>query len=331
MEVARRQYEVGKTQACYRRLLQMLRKDPTVWLRNSYFINAVFADVGRLDELNALLDEALKSYPGINFSSSGYDPQLIDAMRRQRHEARKRDIPPLLVICQHKSGSEAIHTRLVEEFAVPTMRISLQTMPLDHVIQSWASDFAEGGCLGGPHLNATPENCAKLERAGIRKLVVHVRDPRQSLLSQTHYVRTVRESSGDERLIYREFLDQAKPLSECIDECLDRYLGVTIDWISGWIAAAEKFEILFTTYEQFRFDSTQFYNDMTSFLGLPPLRLRDSELVGHHFRSGRSSEWLEVFTPEQRERCAAQIPTAMMRRFHWSREAQWSSLGDYAA
>ena len=327
METARRQYAAGRKQHCYRRLLELLRVDPTIWLRNNYFVDAVFADVGRLHELNALLGAALKKYPGFHFSQADYDPARIAIVQKQREAALGRNVPPVLIICQHKSGSEAIHAHLAERLELPTMRISLQTMPTDEVVQSWAADFARGGCLGGPHLDPTPDNLKKLARAKLRKFVVHVRDPRQSLLSQTHYVKTVRENGSEERLIYREFSDQSKDLTQRIDECLDRYLDHTVSWVENWLKAAEQFEILFTTYEQFRFDARRFYARISSFFDLPAVSGDDRETIGKHFRSGRTDEWARVLTPEQNERCNARLSVDLLRRFHWPEPMHALSIG----
>src|SRR5262249_60039065 len=119
-------------------------------------------------------------------------------------------------------------------FNLPSFCYSLVSL---EVVESWARDYARGGACHSSHLQPTPENVARLKRCGIDKLIVHVRDPRQALLSLMHHVTPY--PRGPEG-----------PLDQRIETAADDYLA-SIRWIEGWLDAEDEIRILFSRFEDF--------------------------------------------------------------------------------
>ncbi len=96
-----------------------------------------------------------------------------------------------------KSGSVFLADHLASLYRTPFARIGVDSFPRSLVIPGRAEVLAQGGLWDQMHLDASPENLDQLERAGIRKIYLHVRDPRQATLSWAHHLESADMTGGN--------------------------------------------------------------------------------------------------------------------------------------
>jgi hypothetical protein len=277
---------------------------------------------GRARELVPILDSAQRRSPEIEVGR--FRGFVIEQCR-----AIADGIPSILLITLPKSGSVYTTTRLSKKLGAPQCRISLDLTPIDHVVPSWAESFARGGAVCQEHLDASPDNLEVLAASGVKKLQIHVRDPRQATISWIHHVETM----VDENSYLRDLSSPALPddydersFSEKIDWHIDNHLPALAKWSAAWLAASSRDDLgiamRFSLYEDFHHDQTAFFADLLEFFGvygfdIRALSSRSLERNGLHFRRGEVDEWRRVFSAEQCTRATDAIPKDLGTRFMW--------------
>ncbi|MCZ6523737.1 MAG: sulfotransferase domain-containing protein [Alphaproteobacteria bacterium] len=156
-------------------------------------------------------------------------------------------------------------------------------------------------------------------------MVVHLRDPRQAMLSNLHHIagtfeETVRIMRSPPPAEY-----PAWSVAERADWLLKSYFPELLAWVEGWLAAERDpgngIEILFTTYEDFHADQGTVFDQIIAFHGLARSDLTAANEVeknrATHFRRGTTDEWRETFTPAQQAAMWARMPRGLSERFSW--------------
>lgn len=238
-------------------------------------------------------------------------------------------LPPMLFNTLPKSASESIWNRLAEGLGMAQAHVSIGLFPDCCVVGPRAATLAQGGLIVKEHLPATAHNLAMLGAAGVRKVVFHVRDPRQATLSWAHFVRddvSMRLMAPIWRRIVPPAAVLRQDLAAAIDWSIANYLPLLVGVIEGWMAVeagrTQGFEVLFTEFEAFRRDESAFLDSLLGFYGVPRDRWdpsRSDEAAIIHLRKGETEEWRRVFTPAQAAAAAERLPEAMARRFGWVR------------
>lgn len=179
------------------------------------------------------------------------------------------------------------------------------------------------------HAPAVPQNLFGL-RMVVDRLIVHVRDPRQALLSFVYYLQQTNDYRSPEYLISTQL--RLPPdyfslsLTEQINWQIEKwYLPDAIKWIKGWIDADQDPlfypKILFTKQEDLATEPKMFFESILNFYEIETARFVFPEKpcfqATKHLRKGSVNEWREVFTPEQIERCAEVIPELIFKKFGW--------------
>jgi hypothetical protein len=113
----------------------------------------------------------------------------------------------MALVTMPKSGSLYLLMRFVEGLNIPPYHISLDLFPHDHLVPAWAEDLARGGAIAQEHLDASEANLDLLRRAGVTRIVVQVRDPRQAALSWTYHI----DGITGERTSVRRLMPSAVP------------------------------------------------------------------------------------------------------------------------
>jgi hypothetical protein len=186
--------------------------------------------------------------------------------------------------------------------------------------------FAGGSYVSQNHLAPSPENLQILEHFGCR-VVLHLRDPRQALVSLVHHLDRVCNGDDSERLLM--FAPRTPPgyfasdFARKLDWQIDTYLPLMTDWITRWVALhdARRLPILLTNCAEMSRDIGALCRRICDFSGIPSERLRLVDIpktIDNHFRLGDDGEWLRVYSPEQIERAGAIVPAELARRFGWS-------------
>jgi hypothetical protein len=203
-------------------------------------------------------------------------------------------------------------------FSLPSVMYSVVT---SRVMENWARDYERGGASYTTHLAPRADSAGRLKRAGINKLIVHVRDPRQSILSFVHHL----DLYPDHLVAVKRVAEKAAPdgdMAAKTEAVLGEY-DKSVKWIEGWVGLSSEFEILFSTFEDFVTDRAAFVDRYLAFYGGPTEYFdRDAALTDHsgtdyHFRSGKVDEWREVLPAHLAKTLTDRLPEPLMERFNW--------------
>jgi hypothetical protein len=252
---------------------------------------------------------------------------LVDGGSAVDESAAEVTRPSVLFNALPKSASSYCFEVLRRIGGLHDLGISVGLFPYDRIAwQRYVGFATRGGYIAHHHLDASAVNLWLLRARPVR-LVVHVRDPRQALLSWLHHLNRNATESGEVLP-----LTTASPPpgwfrlaeSDQIDWLIDHHLPLFVDWIQKWVAAAESgdIEVCFTTFEDMVAEPKAFFLRLAQHCALEEAPLSDClpdprrERV-FLFRRGLIDEWKEVYSREQTQRVARLVPPALLRRFSW--------------
>ncbi len=299
-----------------RYILQRLPEAPTAW---APLANLLLAR-GRYEEAEAICAR-------LNLALNTIRSDRATFIER-RNAAMLSGMPPMLITTLPKSASETIWNRLAEGLGLAQSHISLGLFPDCCILGPRAGDFAQGGVISKEHVAASGHNLQMLRQAGIRRVLVHLRDPRQAMLSWAHFVR----DDVSMRLlapIWRRIVPPASVLSQdleaVIDWSVEHYLKLQVDWIRTWLAAADDpdngLEILFLDFEGFKRDSDDYLGRVLAFFRVAPEafdRERGASAEDVHLRLGETEEWRKVLSPAQQARALEILTPELCQRLGWT-------------
>ena len=252
------------------------------------------------------------------------DPQTW--LRTRKRAVRNRR-PRIVLNTIPKSASETVWNRLAKGLDMAQCHVSLGLFPNCTAVPARMRDFGKGGIITKEHLAPTAFNVRALRDAGVDRMVLHLRDPRQVLLSWAYFVRDdiARTPLGP---LWRQTCPPADVLkadfSALLDWCVDRYLPYVVAFIEGWQAIADDSDtplaVHFATFEHFLEAPSDHIGAILDFHETPRTAIGDdANAADGHFRRGQRDEWRDVLTAEQKARANAQLSGAMMDRFGWIR------------
>lgn len=244
-------------------------------------------------------------------------PYPMDSMTyaRMREASIEKGLPSCLFVPMAKSGSISVGAILNSGFSLVSMTYGLRVIP------SWAREYNKGGACHATHLIGTDENISRLIDAGITKAIVHVRDPRQVILSLVHH-KVKYERTFDEVRKY-SYVDM--PLPEKVDFVFKNNWEKIIEWIELWVEASKRMEITFTTFEDFVTDKDRFIRKVLDAYGGPrdyfdyDAAITQRSGTDYHLRKGLTDEWREAFTPAQYEFANETMPEHFFEMFGWQK------------
>ena len=282
--------------------------------RASFPLDSTTLHTGKSRELATWLDALIVEYPNMHLLCDD-DQKTVQRIIELRESNIQKGLPSIVLVTQGKAASVSVASIFNSGFNLPSVAYSFVTL---EVIESWARDYARGGACYTTHLLPTRRNIACLKRSGIDKVIVHVRDPRQSLLSMIHHV-----SRYPDQLVRlaREFGE--KSIAQQIDDLLAVYVS-RVHWILGWIEAESEMNIMFSTFEEFVQDEERFIRRYLDFYGAPIEHFSYQNAVtrhegtDYHFRSGEIAEWRDHFPSKQASYLSNWIPRELKERFGWS-------------
>jgi len=254
---------------------------------------------------------------------------------------KKDKIPGVMVNSMPKSATMSIWGSLHSGLGIPRVFISnnVRSYKYEIVDPEKAKRFVKGGCAAQGHLAATNLNLFLMERAGIDRMVIHVRDPRQAMLSWVHFIDKLYKADSllvmdyplcddyfslthEEQIHCEQYF--LKKLEEKISVHIEHYMPMLIEWLIGWMEQEEhpkcNIKIKFTRFEDFKYEPEKFYRDILSFYNIDMARFKmpDFNLHGKsHFRKGLVEEFRDVFTSEQMGKVNDMIPDRIFNKFGW--------------
>ena len=187
--------------------------------------------------------------------TSGDRLRLSPRDKLQRYRARRRDIPGIILNTLPKSASVYILSKLSGGLKIPHRYIHIGRFPDNLIVPDLTKELARGGMIAQSHFPAKGHNLVTLQRCGIDRIIVHVRDPRQAMLSWVHHV-IKRRSRQHPELVGIDVLPPESyfslPLTDLITWHIENYLPVQIKWIEDWLDASEdsmwNVKVRFTKY-----------------------------------------------------------------------------------
>ena len=194
------------------------------------------------------------------------------------------------------------------------------------IVESWAADYARGGACHVTHLKPDRRQVRNLRDAGVQKLIVYVRDPRQTLVSAVHHLEMYPDQFVEFRrdADLRERSQDSRRIGDAALRILPFYLQ-SVEWIEHWTKMESEIQILFSTFEEITsdFDSfieryLAFYGGNTRFFSKTNATARH-EGSYYHLRRGSIDEWLEVFTKDEADYLSSLLPETLKERFRWGR------------
>jgi Sulfotransferase domain len=256
-----------------------------------------------------------------------------DDMRHRQEAACRRKIPAIMFVAMMKSASEFIRENIIHALDVPEIGLSIGTVPRDKVVPSAVRQLVKGGAIARSHMSA--DNLPELIANGVERLILHVRDPRQVVVSWVHYMGQVSDA------VFRwsaSIYDPPVPLEfrdwgfrERLDWAVRNYMPGQLRWLEDWMFAVESgppIPILVSKFEDFVRDQRAFFDGISDFFGVseipvPSLR-RQSAAAMRNFRAGKIDEWRNVLTTSQLGIFTARVEP-LAKYFGWRLDAGvWS-------
>ncbi len=314
-------YELGNLPACYNYMHRALELDLRGVLHSimrdsgSAFAFAV-NELGKEAELADWLSDQSRC-DDVNLIPQWPNPESLASVRRLRSVAMDRGLPSAFLITQAKSASVTIGNIFSSGFALPTAVYSFVNTG---IVESWLRDFMLGGATYVTHLRPTDRNIELLHDSGVKNVIVHIRDPRQQLLSLIHHFRRYPETLTKSQ---RESLGKNDP-EQVFSNPMDKsFFADTIWWIDTWYKARDKVGLKFTIFEDFIRDRGKFTEKIVSLYGGDTQYFNSAVALGehagidYHKRLGAIDEWRAVLSPKQIAEVNSLIPSYFWEAFGW--------------
>lgn len=243
-------------------------------------------------------------------------------------------VPAFLSSFMPKSGGTHLHNVLVRGIGAAEVFHSTQS-PINwtqgYLLPSWLAKFMLGGASCHTHMKPSPYNLRVMAELGVDRIWVHVRDPRQAVLSAFHHSRGRGQGEGE---IGEERRRRERGISDKLHE-LDRqddsslalwpYIAKNLPWMADWIACWTKaselgwLEVLFTRHEDLVNRKTSMLRQVVAFFGGDPQLVPegDRRYPEDRFRKGGLDEWRTELTAEQQRDATRMLPSGLLDRFDW--------------
>ncbi|MDO8423086.1 MAG: hypothetical protein Q7S99_13095 [Parvibaculum sp.] len=277
-------------------------------------LSEVMSATKRIKEFAQIMNDMFPTNPQMNILNLG-DYENTVLIDRLRNENIDKGLPSILLATQGKSGSISVSNIFNSGFHLPSISYALINQ---RVVPNWTLDYMRGGACHVTHLYPYSDQAQLLKEGGVDRMFVHVRDPRQTLVSLVHHLEKYPTQLG--RL--RDMADQGNSVSEKALMVLPFYRNA-IRWIDGWVKLSEEIPITFSTFEDMVDDWEAFVEKYLENYGGPrehfsmenatPLR-HDTD---YHFREGRPDEWRGVFSANESKMLSDLLPEHLKVRFDW--------------
>lgn len=270
-------------------------------------------------QLVSILDKAQRTHPSL-------DLYREENFLERQQLAIGNKIPPILINTLPKSGTIYIRGRLSEALNIPYQQLAI--MPLyNNPIPSWVESFSKGGAVAAEHLVANEETIKLLSHFGINKIIVHVRDPRESALSYFYFQKKQSQYSGPIGTVAGDMFRVHQSSDSAFREHCDTYIPWTMNWLHSWLDYAQSsknsLSVKFTTYEDFLKSEDSFFSELMSFFGINRSIFNQNKPLSdkhkQHFRKGELAEWRKTFCKETQEYVSAMMHDDICKYFGWEK------------
>ncbi len=240
--------------------------------------------------------------------------------------ARQRGVPGIVVASLPKSGTRFIANTLCVGLSAPQTFV-IPRFFNTNIIARKLKQVMTGGLIAVDHLRPTARTIAALREAGVRRLVVNIRDPRQAALSLLQFLIDKAAEIPSMTQTERDWIRESGTTAGA--GFLNQYrmqVETQAAWIADWVELQRSLidvAIDFTTFEAMRADTGAFMDALLDRLGVPSARfdssVRDLPLAGlaEHFRRGETEEWRRIVPADQHQALFHALPADLTDRFGW--------------
>ncbi len=238
-------------------------------------------------------------------------------------------MPPIVLNTMPKSGSVYILGTLASSLSIERYNkpICHGFFPEYFMIPAALHRLSLGNVARQEHFNASPLNidiCSNY----FRRMVLHVRDPRQATLSWTHHVNRHLTRYPEQPYVHGSQYDPPTgflhwSLEQQISWHIERFFVGSVKWLQEWLGYQRNegpVAVLVTTHDELVADERAFFARIVDFFDIPNSRFHwspEDKKIENHFRSGNPNEWTTVFTEAQKKRCLELLDRALLERFGW--------------
>lgn len=327
----------------------------------SYHMASAFKGLGDFENANLYFERALESHK-VKVQSQEMDSHSFENIKNNSLDLKKlmanRTTLPVILFnpISYFSAGHSISAEIANSLSLPLVHLStgleisdVNTLHVERTLELLAN---QQGALAFDRWPATTENLYLISKF-FQKMVVHIRDPRSSLVSAgiaLHHLRCLEKNhlvpkrlkrylhfwNWDLRL--RNFAEIA-PGPTQIEYALNSglykaILNPIVSWLAIETETPAHFQILFCSFEQYLNDKKNFYEKIMSFYSIEndlflfsaePINFSDNIWSGNLdsqadkflFRRGKTDEWLAYCTEEQANRLTSEIPENLFERFGW--------------
>lgn len=314
-------FEQGRFEEANGLVRRAFELDLSVTLREMVYnysgqITQIVRSAQKREEMGAWLEETIPEAADFTLIPASPAPEVMSVARRLRAEAIERGLPSPVLVTHGKSASVSVANIFNSGFGLPT---AVYSFAAQRVIRPWLKDYLRGGACYTTHLEPSEINLARLAEGGPQqRVIVHVRDPRQLVVSlMEHYRRYPAQLTAGER---REMAGDEAALDFLVDQHMPRIVA----WIDDWVKARDQLDVRFTTFEEFVTDRERFLERILSFYGGDTRYFNRAAALGeqagtdYHRRSGRTDEWKERLTAGQIATINRAMPDYFWDLFGWT-------------
>lgn len=254
--------------------------------------------------------------------------RVLDFAHRHAYPARGRNFPPILINTLPKSGSVFLRRHLGQILQVDGIRIKWGGLTKPTIADPKVETLSKGNLICQEHLPPEEHILASLEEK-VPRFVLHVRDPRQALVSWTHHINHIHSIGlhvatfqGVEGRLPPGYFDRT--VGEQLAWQVENYLPRSSKWISDWLSIVDKpggLSILVTTFDELAADGRKILERILDFYRIdydPKWIKVDPPVPGKkHYRVG-GADWRSAYTPDLLDRATAMISERERQRFGWN-------------
>ena len=240
-------------------------------------------------------------------------------LTRKRDSMNSQLRRPIIFIAIPKSASKTIANRLAH-----AMKSSVHLVGIKRGKGLWPGNTAIPfgklllavikGKVAHEHLVADKETVAKLSRVA-SSVVVHVRDPRQVLISMAHPF--IEAGAEVARFGVNPKKIDRDNMTEMFDYLIETVFPVLVKYVNDWVNVSRggPVEVAFLQYEQFIVNPSAYFSALAKAIGDPDLKITSG--YSQHYRKGKIDEWRDVLTNRQQVIVNSGIPRELREQFGW--------------
>jgi len=281
----------------------------------------------------------------INLALQKYEQVLIDLENAYKIDMEYKKIlqtvyipkfkrlPGLFINTLPKSASWYIRYCLCDGLRIPHGSLAgvagiFYNMRIDPIM---ADRFVKyGNQVVQVYIAPVTTNLIALKRFNINKLVVHVRDPRQAVISWMYHIE--RNISRQElqnvlletKIPYNIYQYLSLSMEQKLDTLIENFLIRFVNWIDGWVNAAEDsnwdFDIMLTRFEDMKADPKAYFQSIIKFYDIDLSYWHDENVnynVRRNYRKGSTKEWRQILTNKQLKIANEMIPSKLFNKYGW--------------